>query len=444
MGSGPAEVEVEARTGEQSRQVRLPPLWLVGALAVIILMKAAPQDIGDILEYHCYALDFWQGAHAANVALALPHHPAACSEKVPDMVSGPFRELPREYGPLALLLFFLPLLAPVSWYNAVFSALMCVAILGVAYLLQRFGPRGAGHVWLLYVLLGTMLVAAGRFDVLPAGLALVALLAMERRRSLLAYGALAVGTLLKFYPLALLPLLLIASWRRRREEPMWRGPALFIAIVAAGEGAAALINPSRVLQPLSFMSARCVEAESFPATLGYLWASLTGGNVTLLQSKLYSSTCQSGPAPDVTPTLTTLAGLATLAVIVWLYWRKRLTLTQGFIFVTGVLMLSAKVFSVQYLLWLSPLIAYEYGVQATALSAWGVVCLATTLYYPVAISPWTLRYLGFWLVDHTPLLIAIRNLALVVVGALALRAALRTSMAEGETAERAAIEGARP
>ena len=437
-----ASAMASAGRSGQTRQLRLPPLWLFGALAVIVLMKAAPQDFGDVFEYHCYALDFWQGAHAANAALALPHHPLACSEKIPDMASQPFKELPREYGPLSMLLFFLPLLAPASWYNTMFSALMCAVVLGVAWMLQRFGPRGAGHVWFLYTLLGTMLVAAGRFDVLPAGLTLVALLAMERRKSLLAYGALAAGTLLKFYPLALLPLLLITSWRRRSEEPLWRGPALFAAIVAVGEGLAALINPLRVLQPLSFMSGRCLEAESFPATLAYLWASVTGGTVGTPLSTVYSSLCQIGPGSDVTPTLTALVGLVALATIVWLYWSERLTLTQGFLFVTGVLVLSAKVFSVQYLLWLSPLVAYAYGVQVGALTAWGLVCLATTLFYPGTISPWTLKYFGLWPAQHSPLFVAPRNLLLLVVGALALRAALRTGAAEDGASDEARAQGA--
>jgi hypothetical protein len=117
-------------------------------------------------------------------------------------------------------------------------------------------------------------------------------------------------------------------------------------------------------------------------------------------------------------------GLAGLAFIFWLYWRDRLSLTQGFLFATGVIILSVKVFSVQYLLWLSPLIAYIYGTQAAALIAWGAVCLATSLFYPVAISPWVIAKLGTWLEDHSSLLIAVRNLMMLVVGGLALQAAL--------------------
>ncbi len=163
--------------------VRLPPLWLFGALAAMMLIMAAPKDIGDVFEYHCYALDFWHGAHVANTVLATPSLPMSCSLKIPDLATAPFQELPREYGPLSLLVFSLPLLAPLGWYNTVFYALMCGVILGIAWLLDRYGPRGAGHIWLLYTLLGVMLEAAGRFDALPAAAVLIALLAAQRGRS---------------------------------------------------------------------------------------------------------------------------------------------------------------------------------------------------------------------------------------------------------------------
>lgn len=409
-----------AANENNARQVRLPPLWLFAILAAIMLMLAAPKDYGDVFEYHCYALDFWQGASVANHAL-----PIACSKKIFDLAQAPFQELPREYGPLSLVLFSLPLIFPVAWYNTIFNALMCAVVLGVAWLLDRFGPRGAGHMWLLYTLLGVMMEAAGRFDVAPVALVLIALLAAQRRRSLLAYSALAFGTLLKFFPVALLPFLLIDSWRRRREEPLWKAPALFAAIIGVGEGVAFLISPARALQPLGFMGARCVEAESLPATLSYLWASVSGGHVKFRTIEQFSSTCQFVPGTDAIPTLVAVVGLAGLAAIFWLYWRGRLNLTQGFLFATGVIILSVKVFSVQYLLWLSPLIAFAYGLDASALIAWSAVCLATTLFYPVAISPWVIAHLGSWLEDHSSLLIAIRNLLLLVAGGLALRAALR-------------------
>lgn len=415
-------VKADVNGGERASRARLPPLWLFGALAALVLLFAATKDALDVVEYHCYALDFWQGAHAANTALA-----KQCLVSTPGLAAAPFHELPREYGPLSLVAFSLPLLAPLGWYNTVFNALMCAVIVGIAWLLERYGPYGAGHIWLLYTLLGSMLVAAGRFDSLPVAAALIALIAAQRGRALTSYGALATGVLLKFYPLALLPLLLIVSWRRRREEPFWRGPTLFAGLMVVGEGIAALINPQGALAPLGFMSARCLEAEAYPATLSFLWASLTGGNVSFVYAQQFGSKCQIGPGVDSALMIAALVEGIGLVAVYWLSWRGRLTLAQGFLFVTGLLIVGAKVFSVQYLLWLSPLVAYAYGLEITALIGWGAVCLGTSLYYPVSFTPWVILNLGAWLVDHIPLLIAVRNILMLVVGALALRGALRRS-----------------
>jgi hypothetical protein len=406
---GKTEDAVAERAG-----MRLPPLWLFGALAALFLLVAATKDTTDVIEYHCYALDFWQGAHTANAALA-----SQCATKIPDLARAPYHQLPREYGPLALLVFSLPLVAPLGWYNTVFNLLMCGVILAIAWALDRYGPRGAGHIWLLYTLLGVMMEAAGRFDALVAAAVLVALLASQRGRTLLAYSALAVGTLLKFFPLALLPLLLIQSWWRREAEPFWRGPALFAGVALVGEGLAALISPASALEPLSFMGARCVEVESFPATLAFLWDIITGSQVTSRPVERFQSVCQFGSGLDVTPPLATALAVVGILAVYWLVWRGRLSLSQGFLFATGLLILGVKVFSIQYLLWLSPLIAYEYGAQGLALAGWGAVMLASALYFPVA------NYTGSWLVTHIPLLVALRNLLMVVVGALALRDVLR-------------------
>lgn len=436
-----APVGAEAgRVGAHTARVRLPPLWLFGGLAVALLLATAATNTQDVVEYHCYALNFWQGAKVANTALGAP-----CSASISDLASRPFQELPREYGPLSLVVFSLPMLAPSSWYNAVFYTLMCFVILGIAWLLDRYGPRGAGQMWLLYTMLGAMLEAAGRFDALPAAAVLVALLAAQRGRALTAYGSLAVGALLKFYPLGLLPLLLIVSWRRRRDEPFWRGPALFAGIIGVGEVIAALISPQRALAPLGFMGARCVEVEAFPATLSYLWATLTGGQVKVMTVAQYSSVCQFGPALDVTQAIMSLIAIATLAAVYWLVWTGRLTLAHGFLFATGALIIGVKVFSIQYLLWLSPLVAYIYGLDLLALIGWGAVCLATTFYYPVASSPWVVVNFGVWLVDHLPLLIAFRNALFVLVGGLALWDALRRPAASAPSAMAlAAPPGARP
>src|SRR5260370_28651747 len=83
----------------------------------------------------------------------------------------------------------------------------------IYWLLLRYGPRGSALVFALFMLIGAWATAEGRFDLVPAALTLLCVLAAERKHWTAAYIALAFGTLLKIYPILLLPALFIAEHR---------------------------------------------------------------------------------------------------------------------------------------------------------------------------------------------------------------------------------------
>ncbi|MDE3230768.1 MAG: DUF2029 domain-containing protein, partial [Chloroflexota bacterium] len=338
-----------APTKSRALKRLIPPLWLCAAVAGVLLVLAAQVNTLDVESFQCYALAFWGGRNAAE---ALPT--SSCLVPLTSLATARFHTLPVEYGPLALLAFLPPLALPTGWYDTGFFIEMALAIGAVALLLGRYGPPWAGYLWLIYVLLGDLVPAAGRFDVLPAACVVVALIAARRGRLRWAWVALALGTLLKLYPVALAPLLLIESWRARDREPSWRGPTLFAALVGLGEGVAALLAHNGALAPLTFMNGRCAQVESLPATLAYLWARATGAPISFPYSYTYNSTCEVAagiPAAQVVAlALALLAVTATLA----LYWRRRLKLGMAALLIVAALMLGTKVFSPQYLLWLSP------------------------------------------------------------------------------------------
>ena len=374
----------QAPHASHTRRPLLPPLWLLSALALVLFVWTANRNLADVNGYHCYALAFWGGRSAAATlpGASAPVPLRSCLVALSTFPAAPFHALPLEYGPLALLVFLPPLILPMAWYNTGFFIEMALVAVALAWLLHRYGAPGSGHVWLVYALIGSMVLTAGRFDTLPATCVVIALIAARQGKLKWAYAALAVGTMLKLYPAALLPLLLIESWRARERELLWRGPAIFVAIVAVTETLATLINPASPMTPLSFMGARCVQVESMPAMLSALWAQLTGAHITYPYA--YNSDCLQTTSTGAFALIAQGASLVGMALVFAQYWRRRLTLVLTAALTLALLILGSKVFSPQFLLWVSPLVAFEYGADAAVLLGWGSICLTTTLCFPLA------------------------------------------------------------
>jgi hypothetical protein len=65
----------------------------------------------------------------------------------------------------------------------------------------------------------------------------------------------------------------------------------------------------------------------------------------------------------------------------WLQWRQQLTLAQAMIALLLVFIVTGKVFSPQYLIWLIPLVAYTGAFDSLWAFIWSVVSLLTTFIY---------------------------------------------------------------
>ncbi|HEX8733399.1 MAG TPA: hypothetical protein VF725_15225, partial [Ktedonobacterales bacterium] len=401
-----ATPNADARGRARARLIH--PLWLAATLLGVMLALAALIDTLDVASYHCYALAFWGGERAVA---ALPA--GSCLVPLTSLASTPFHTLPVEYGPLALLAFLPPLALPMGWYDSGFFIEMALVIGVIALLLDRYGAPWAGYLWLGYVLVGDLVPAAGRFDALPAACVVVAVIAARRGRLRWAWVALALGTLLKLYPVALAPLLLIESWRARDREPFWRGPALFAALVAGGEALAALVAGNGALAPLTFMSGRCAQIESLPATLAWLWAQVTGAPISFPYSYTYNTTCEATASMGATQAIALALGLLAVAATLALYWRRRLSLGVAALLVIAAIILGSKVFSPQYLLWLSPLVALEYGMDLAAVLGWSAVCLITTLCFPLSYGGATEAVTHLPADVLVPMTAAARNLLMV-------------------------------
>jgi len=395
---------------------------LIPVLACLLVL--IPIDIhshyghGDIDLYHRYALAF-----------------------VAD------HSLPFEYPLLAIVPFLLTL-PPLGDYISVYAGLMLVVFVAGYAAFHRFASPRAANLYAVYVLVGGAVTTLARFDLVPALVTVGALWAASRRRFTLGYLLLAVGVLLKLYPLFLLPLVMIEHRRVLHfrgggllPSQVLRGAALFTLAVAAGFVVAIILQPGGWWTPFVQASQRPLQVESVPAT--FLWLSSFAGFWAQPDHSFHSFNLVGSLAGG----LTVLGSLGLVLGCLFVYWRQfsgRIDVGRAFLAVVCIVIVSSKVFSPQYLIWALPLVALIEGFSPI----WIVIGLLTSLIYPILYevdqlhgngtpSRYTLHFLG---------VIAIRNGLILWATYRAVvpreeRAVLAPALAEERLAPRIASSG---
>ena len=356
----------------------------------------------DPARYQCYALTFWLGGNATF----LPSLPVGqCSFLHNVMGQAPFHMLPLEYPPLTLLFFSLPLLMPLPYYQVSFALLMSLVCVLIYWLLQRFGPRGGALIFALYIFLGAIGLAQVRYDLLPALLMLLCVIAAERKQWSAAYVALAFAVLLKIYPILGLPVLFMAEQQSKerfytpsavssyREMPQqiwytlrdfarwhWKNTMLFLGLVLGVTGIFALFNfNGAVVSQITYFAQRPIQVEATGSTL--LWIGHIFGIPWQDISYRFGSINIVSDLTDPISQLGTVFMIVGYLYVLRLQWRKKIDITQATIAVLLVFIATGKVFSPQYLIWLIPLLAYAGAFDWVWLFLWGGVALPTSILY---------------------------------------------------------------
>jgi uncharacterized membrane protein len=231
-----------------------------------------------------------------------------------------------------------------------------------------------------------------------------------------------LGIAAKVWPVAILPLVLLAPIQRRNFGRIFTGMLAALTAVVLAHLPWLIIAPSHALGYLGYFHSRGLQIESLPANAVMLLSQLLHSRV--------SSVWEWGAFDIVSPVMSSWAAMIstllaplTYLVILFLYSRRiggkqnvELTIL-GFLAVGFCVLLTAKVFSPQYLLWLCPAtLALDLRRTWKIFACFVLVCLLTKLelrFYPAlvdqkidAISVLTLRNL------------AACGAALVVVGEL--------------------------
>jgi hypothetical protein len=105
----------------------------------------------------------------------------------------------------------------------------------------------------------------------------------------------------------------------------------------------------------------------------------------------------------------------------WLQWRGKLDIFTGSLLTLLVVMITGKVFSPQYLMWVIPLIAYVGKANWRWLVSWGVVCALTLLDFPII-------YVDLPHIQKYYAVIAVRNGLMLIIVCVLLYVAARSSL----------------
>jgi hypothetical protein len=343
----------------------------IAAAGVAVLLASSllpPQrilsrpDNGDIQEYFQYAQRTFEG-------------------------QVPYRDFSLEYPPGALPVVLAPGPADHGYYDRFRVLMLALGAAAIALLVAVLFRAGADAAELaagvlvpatLPFTLNPSLVVQ-RYDLWPAALVLLALLALLRGRRALGLVTLGVGAAAKLYPLALVPLAILT---RRGRAHVFRE----LAIVAAG--ALALVVPFAIVAPRgvghvgSLLVRRPLHVESLGGSI-LLAAHQFGVYRPTTYLSIGKSWDLAGPAAKAVALAGSLVEAAAL-VAVWFLFARGPRGPRDFLLAVAAAVVGfvafGKIFSPQYMVWVAAAVPLALGrVRPYVLTA-TLAALLLTLY----------------------------------------------------------------
>jgi len=308
--------------------------------------------------------------------------------------------------------------------------------------IHRFEGRGAAVSAGVYLAVGAFGTVLARFDLVPSLVVLAALWLVYRHRWGAASSLIALGFLLKLYPIILLPLLFIEQ-RRTQGRFSWRPLVLFVSIAGAGMLIAQALSPADWWSPFAYAFRRPPQVESVEASL--LWLASGFGVTAHANQSFHSRNVVSVLAAP----LSALGSAATVIGSSWIYLRHlqgRLSFRRATLACLLVALLASEVLSPQYLIWVLPLVAIVEGLTWR----WLVICALTSAIYPFLYMSNLLSYGAASAGTYGPLfagMIVLRNGLMVYALVMVLRPRtsnlriIASQVSDAEVARRSRMNG---
>jgi Glycosyltransferase family 87 len=348
----------------------------------------------------------------------------------------PYRDIAFEYPPLAAPVIALPGVVGTGEeaFRWAFALWTLGAAAGVVLLCGALARAGGGDLRtvrramlaaaLMPLLCGALLRT--HFDLFPVALLLAGLLMLAREHPRAGLVVLGLGAVTKLFPIVAVPVALAWLLGRGQRRAAWQGALACAAVVAVIGGAAVAASPDGALDAVRYHLDRPVQIESSPALVLLGLDEAGAGEAHSVSS--HRSDGLVHPAADAVTSvfLTAFVALVALLCVGAAGGRRvreaaaanrgsRPLVIAGLAACAGFAMFG-KVLSPQFVIWVLPLGALAFAWRMDALAAAvALAALLTQVEFPA-------QY--FDVVAREPLaisLVALRNLALAAVIALAVR-----------------------
>jgi hypothetical protein len=265
------------------------------------------------------------------------------------------------------------------------------------------------------------------FDVFPVALVLVALVLLVRGRPRAGLAVLGVGAMTKAFPLVVVPVALVWLLLRGERRAAWQGALACAAVIAALAGAAVATSPSGASEAVRYHLDRPVQIESSPALVLFGLDAVGLREATSVSSHRSDGLLHPASGAITSLFLTALVAFVALLCVLPAGGRRGVAalaaepgsreLVLAALAACAAFAVFGKVLSPQFVIWVLPLGALAFAWRLHALAgAVAVALVLTQIEFPA-------HY--FDVVAREPLaigLVAARNLALVAVLVLAVRA----------------------
>ena len=390
-------------------RARAALLTAAAAVAVLLVSTLPPphhilsrRNSGDITEYFRYT----QQTFAGQV---------------------PYSDFSLEYPPGALLPMLAAGPANAGYYDRFRILMLCLGVAAILLLGRALFLAGATTAELAagVLLLATLPLTLNpglvleRFDLWPTALTLLAVVALLRGRHALAFSALGVGAAAKLFPLALLPLALLA---RRSRAHIRRDLAVFAAAALVLVLPFALLAPRGVWHVVSLLVRRPLHVESLGGSI-LLAAHRLGAYEPTVFLSFGKSWDLAGPAARAVAVGGSLVEAAALIVVWFLFARgpreHRDLLLAVAAAVVGFVAFG-KILSPQYLVWIAAAVPLALGRSRPFVLTGAVTAALLTLYI------YDYGYYELLAGGRVSWMLLVRNLILVAVfGALVAELAAR-------------------